>query len=924
MLKQDRYYTYKFDSKRLKKFKYNIEISIEEAIKNEELIAQFENQIIDTIQWIKAREMSNEKIKCLESDIKKIKKEKYSKENGKKINNLQNEIYELMLIPEYITVKMDSKSDYKHLFNKGFVVNGKTYKRFNSSASQARVNTVLFIEEETLKDVIRITDNGRNKEVPIAPSKLNAYRGLYCSARRKISTPRFCVVKDYESSTEMKVNFITEVTNKYEDDILEENKTITRMFNRFDGQGLITPNMAKKWANELKLDYVPSEFCIRGSFLKGMVCVFDIVNFCKEKNNENYMIETIYKDDDGNFKLVDLRDIDVIITESQLKLWNSWSSVEEYIKCCEVNKLGWGVTLYTPKEDKHILKQNYQFLQTLNLTKEDIINLSSKFVNWIEGITYKDINYTILYLMGANTTEDKYKQYLKNGNMHWVKALILRPELIKYKYFKMKLYNSLKKRILEGSIGQIITEGNFQVLLADPYAMMEAVCGLPVNGLLGKGEHYSNYWNSRNVDLVVGSRSPLTYRSEHVKMKLKKNKDTEKWYKYLSTGIIINIHGDETSKFAGADHDFDILATTSNEIIIDGVYDNELPVVYNEPKPEKKIPTDEDLYIADVFSFNSIIGSLTNKSTTGYALLALFEEDSLEYKELLKRIKTITKAQSAQIDKTKIGKEVKGIVPKWIKYQKEIEGECEEQKQKRELENRILMDKHSYFFKNLYSSTGKDYKNYIENQKLLCLQILGITLEELLNKKELNDEEINFKNNYTKFLPVIDSNCVMNNLCKHIESINFNIKSLLNYDDETPYYNLLIDNLDDIDFNLYNELHLMYKNYMAEVRSILASGQDDSKDVNNEINLKQKSLAMNLLSVCNNEELLTKHMVKMFFVDNPKYNKDLFWNIVGDKVIDYMISKTDKIIVPVKDEKGNIEYLNERYNVKEIFINDFE
>ena len=51
--------------------------------------------------------------------------------------------------------------------------------------------------------------------------------------------------------------------------------------------GIISPEGAKKWAEDLELDYLPSAFCLRNSFLKGMVCVFDIQKFLKEKSNPN-------------------------------------------------------------------------------------------------------------------------------------------------------------------------------------------------------------------------------------------------------------------------------------------------------------------------------------------------------------------------------------------------------------------------------------------------------------------------------------------------------------------------------------------------------------------------------------------------------------------------------------------------------------
>ena len=88
--------------------------------------------------------------------------------------------------------------------------------------------------------------------------------------------------------------------------------------------------------------------------------------------------------------------------------------------------------------------------------------------------------------------------------------------------------------------------------------------------------------------------------------------------------------------------------------MIKGVYKDELPVVYEAPKPEKIIFTKDDLYKADTFAFRSIIGSITNKSTSAYALLPIIEKeygkDSAEFSILESRLQQCCKAQSAQID----------------------------------------------------------------------------------------------------------------------------------------------------------------------------------------------------------------------------------------------------------------------------------
>jgi hypothetical protein len=301
-MKNRQLYTMKFKSSRLKKFNYNITIDYQEALSNGEIIALADNQMLRTIRKvvvekykdnpeIKKRILNKDLLEEFYDNIEKIKKEKNSKENIDKLQENKQNIIEMCYIPEYITIVMEHDKHYEYLYHNGLVINDKTYFRISTSAGKGRSSTVTFCSSDILESVNEILDNGRDKTKKFSPSKFNAYKGLYESKTQKVTTPRFCVVPDYFTSDTFDVNWVTETPNDEDDKI--EPKTITKEFNRSDGMGLITPNMAKQWSEELGLDYIPSQFCVRQSFIKGMLCVFDTVEFCKEKNNENYIVSTI-------------------------------------------------------------------------------------------------------------------------------------------------------------------------------------------------------------------------------------------------------------------------------------------------------------------------------------------------------------------------------------------------------------------------------------------------------------------------------------------------------------------------------------------------------------------------------------------------------------------------------------------------------
>lgn len=919
------FFTFKFKSSRLKEFNYDISLTFDEAQEYGEVISLFDNQILRSIRDIHNKHIDYNYLNELHREISILKNHEHSIENANSIKIIQTKINEILFIPEYITIVMDHPAHYKYLYKNGLKLNGKRFRRFSSSAGQARVSTVTFCETETADKLDMILDNGRNLNKELVPSKFNAYKGVYGSATSVVSTPRFCLVSDYNSDTKVKVNFVTETD--YESDDIIEVKELLETFNRFDGQGLISYEMASKWATELGLDYVPAQWCVRNSFLKGMLNTFPIHEFCEKINNGNYRIRTSYKDEIGNPKIIDLRNVDVIISESQFKLWDSFDSIEVYQENCKKNNIKWGVSLHSPKKDKDILKMNYQFLQTLNLNKHDIEKVCEKFVDWITGVTSENVYYTMLFLLGTDVTEDKILKYLEKGENNWIKSLIVNPDLINDKFIKKKVYDLIKRKIKNGCLGRILIDGNFQTLVSDPYAMMQHVCGLEVTGLLRENEYYSNYWNQKGVNIVDSMRAPLTSRSEHLLLNLKQSKDLDHWYRYNYTGIIVNAHGHETMNWAGSDWDYDIIATTSDPTIIKGVYRNELPVVYTPPKSTKKKLTNDDLFNADLFSFGSIIGSITNKSTSAYALLPLFKEDSEEYKITMNRIQMCTKLQSAQIDKAKIGRQVKGIPTNWLKRQRINDDDSNENKQKKEILNRTLLEKHPYFFIYLYKGTNSKYKNHLKRYNITCQQKFGMDLDEIKNIKRRTKEQHEFLHLFDEFSPVFETDCVMNNLCKYIESVDFGIRNIISNSSNEYFYKSLMSKNTFLFVNeVYEKIIDTFNTYKKKISKLIPAihtnesvrnGFDEGLEKS--INGQYEKLKEKLNEICSNEKELVNYLIHLFYVDQPNSNKEILWSLFGNCLFDNVKQNTEGVFsIPIPEEKGEIVYLNNKYSLKEV------
>lgn len=914
------FYIYKFESKFLDQNKYNINLSFKQAKDGDQIIAVSDSQMLRSIRDIQQIYIDRYKLELLFKKRDDIKKLPSSKTNASLIREINKQINMMMFVPEYVSVIITRPSHYKKLFYNGLTINGKKYIRFSCSASQARVNTIIMVQQDISDELYRRLNNGRHDK-KLNPSKFNAYFGLSSSATIPVSTPRVCVVSDCLMKRNTLVNYVTEIDEPLCDDIIER-KEVEIEYNYFDGMGLISPEQSERWAHELELDWIPSEWCIRNAWIKGMVCTFPIQEFCEKVNGGNYLIETIYKNEDGTPKMADLRNIDVIISESQFKMAGCYDSYEEYERNCINNKLLWGISRYTPKYDSNCLYLNYQSLQTLKLDDEDVSQLCAPTVDWIKGVARDNIMYTSLFLMGKSVGKKGVVNFINSSDNYWLKSLLVNHNVINDKYVSDKIYDNIVNKIKSACMGKLVVNGNYQVLVSDPYAMMEHVCGLEPNGLLGEREYYSKYWNDRNVDLVDSMRSPLTYRSEHNILNLKNNDELNHWYRYLGTGIIVNVHSDDVLRWADSDFDMDIVATTSNPTIIKGVYKDDLAVTYQKKLSQKIEFTQEDLYKADLLAFGSEIGSITNKSTSMYAMLPMYDPQSPQYAELERRLIMTRVAQGNAIDKAK-GVQTKQFPQHWANYQRIEDSDSDEVKRKKEFFNSILVEKKPYFFKYLYKDSRSAYNKFLREEESYR-QIYGIDLDEIKgkNESELTEKEKYYLASMNYRNPLIESDCEMNRICRYIESVDFDIKR---FNSDKPYdYKIYMNDSIEKNMALYNSVKKAVKDFfrflkedisMSDYSSSLKYLPEEERKLMNKYDLFKDTMT----GICSNSSELVNYLVEIFYVDLKSSNKDILWRTFG-KVMFYNVynKSSKKVLIPQIEDDGEYEYLFDSYNILEV------
>lgn len=311
----------------------------------------------------------------------------------------------------------------------------------------------------------------------------------------------------------------------------------------------------------------------------------------------------------------------------------------------------------------------------------------------------------------------------------------------------------------------------------------------------------------------------------------------------------------------------------------------------------------------------------------------MFPEGCKEREVLESRVKAGCAAQSRQIDKTKIGENVKELATVCRQFQHIEDEDTEETKEKKRFLNSILADKKPYFFRYKYRQTDKEYREYLIQKNEDCHQHFRITLDELLAlpEDELTEEQKEFKDYYYRFIPVVITNCVMNKICWYIESIDFDIKAKVRSSEKFDYRTLQSENFELKDKKLYEQIYEIvvktvkeWNNSRTEIAKEASLKNPKGKENNFNKEVEYAKLKESLEDLCPNDEIVTNYLVQLFYVDKLSLNKNILWELYGRQIYENVRSKTNACYFPKKNENGSMEFLYEKYSIEKVDLNAIE
>ena len=905
-------YVLKINSSRLKNVNWNLNISLSEARDNEELITLGDSQLLRFIRRLTDMNYSESEISEVKDRIKELKKEKNNKANKEEIKRLYNKLDDMLYIKDYMAIVFDNKADFDRACGKqGFEVNGIKFKRLVGTTGGVKQNTVMFCSERIHGDLNELLECGRNKDFKIIPAKYEAYKALSASVSTPVTMPRILVIQDGTVTIKDKVirvsgdeNFIVEHGVDY-----EASKDFT------DGAGMITYEMASKWAEDLHLDYVPSGFNTRFSFEKGMVGVFEFKEFAEEVA-KTYIV----KDAWGVER--DIRDYDVVLTTNMAKLWGAYPSLESYVEN-SINR-GWDfcVTKATPKVLENKRNMNYQYLQSYeDMSDEDLRELTSETINDINGALGDDYIKQILFLKGIHLND----RNIMGDDYDYLKGLLIDGRISKDPYIKTKVLGMIEKKIREAKIGVISVDGNYSIVFGDLYALCESMFGMEIKGLLQFGEFYARTWLDKGVNEIIAYRSPMTSHNNIKRMKLIDNEKLAKWYRYMTTVTVFNSWDTTCESLNGSDFDSDAIITTNNPVILKNTKDV-LPIICEQSSSTKVTVTEKLLKKSNKDGFGNDVGTITNRVTAMFDVLASFEQGSSEYNELMDRIISGQAYQQECIDKIK-GIKAKEMPKSWYNYKAnkiDVDKETgeilddEETINAKERNMKLMVNKKPYFFIYNYPQLYTKYNKFMKDVNNNCIIRFGMDLDGLREKEDKTEDEQIFLNSVECRSPVFNNPSLMNRLCWLIE-------------DEFKDVKLKVRNSDNFDYGIYKtdkkyspktkkEIEEVFKEYKKQQRqyaqTITNHTTKDEKDEKRRTFLNNFKIKAEL--ICPNAEDLCNIVLDIAYKGN---SKQFAWDICGEQIIKNLLEKNgNKYTYPMMDENGDIEYKGYKFSMREVQV----
>lgn len=827
------------------------------------------------------------------------------KKRGKKIR-----------LKDLCSVVMDSDDDYDRA-NDGFTIGSVNYKRLMGTPGGIKTGSILYINEKYHEEIMRRVSCGRDTTIPLVPAKLEAYQALTCSGSVPLDrVPRMIVVPDCFT------DFTEQVTEIYPGDdggdpVIKDNPAFENHHDNSDGFGLMSPVFAAEINRTIHgTDEPISAVVVRYAWTKGTLATFDFVEFA-ERIAGKYTVTDVWGDER------DIRDADVILTESMLKLWKCYNNMEHWREEADKSGFQFSITKTAPLQLEEERTLNYQFVQSFDFSDEDINALCKPTIDLVNDVKGGDVLKSILFKGGVNLTVESVGKALRKeektddtatsdkSDFYEAIAMMVDPRTVTDPQISYSIKRGIAKTIDDAALGKLYLRANYAIIIGDPYALCQSMFGLDVTGLLKADEVYHDHWRLRDAEKVACFRAPMTSMPQVCIRDVSNNDDAVYWFRHCRTIVIFNAFDSTFERLSGADADGDICYTTNDKTILDNVID--LPRLCPVQKTaEKKIVTENDIIESTKIGFRANVGAICNKITSMFDVQAGFEKGSWEWETLNERITTGQLFIQDSIDS------VKGITPsvmpdRWFnRHNKDIS----------DSDRAICASRKPYFMRYRYAEVDRDFRNYYAKLDSNAIRAFRTNLESLIQSTDRNAAMQDYINNYFRFCPVTLGNCTINRISRYIENqLVHKAVKYANYNFDYSVYKYGVEYTN----TQYKKIAAKFDKYLDDVADFKKRKlemvddeiEDDEETDKQKLDAYFNLLVNDCLDIVDGDEDKLNDIVVDICYTTPK-QKYFAWKIAGRTMILALLRKNDnRITIPVQSEDGDILFKGKRLKEKQ-------
>ena len=284
-----------------------------------------------------------------------------------------------------------------------------------------------------------------------------------------------------------------------------------------------------------------------------------------------------------------VKDVDMILNESQCKLVkhfdgnyldNVANQVDDIFKCLYVCK-------YNPKKlSSSNTKLNYQFLQALNLSYDELLELTKDDREHLDASLENIDSLLILCdladIIDENDIDDKRSKDKFSLMLELVKY---DSSLLKDWSVQQEIQKLLKSRINKVAYGKtFLNDASYRLIIQDVQVYMNFIATRNMDtarneSCLQVGAFYSV--GRPDKQRTVMGRNPLSSSQELVKFENKKNSYIDSLNYNCASILVMNTFDATASRMSGADFDGDIVCSIVDDTIYNAVVELDTPLFFN-------------------------------------------------------------------------------------------------------------------------------------------------------------------------------------------------------------------------------------------------------------------------------------------------------------------------------------------------------